>query len=280
MKRSIGIVTVLLWLSAGSVEATPLAVFLLGGQSNMRGVGSARDLPDVLRGPHDDILFYFGSTLTTLRPGSGSEFGPEISFGRSIADAFPRDTIALIKYAVGGTNLEHDWDPASGRTYSTFRESVSDGLQALTDAGYTTEIAGMLWTQGERDVVIGTTDRYEENLTEFIADVRSRYGEELPFFISQLSFGQTNLVARASQSALDQLRQAQANVAAVDPDTYLIVTDTFSLLSDDLHFDAAGQIALGEAFADAYIQSVPEPKALLVTLCAFVLTACRTLRNS
>ena len=99
----------------------------------------------------------------------------------------------------------------------------------------------MLWTQGERDVVIGATAQYEANLNELIADVRTRYGAGLPLFVSQLSSGQTNLIDRASNAALNELRQAQSDVAAGDPDTYLILTDTFVLNSENLHFNAAGE---------------------------------------
>ena len=68
------------------------------------------------------------------------------------------------------------------------------------------------------------------------------------------------------------MRQAQANVAATDPNSYLVVTDTFGLHGDALHFNTAGQIAMGEAFADAYIASVPEPATLPLLLLAACLT--------
>jgi hypothetical protein len=71
---------------------------------------------------------------------------------------------------------------------------VADGLAALTTAGHTYEIIGMLWTQGERDARIGrTTAEYEADLIEFIADIRTRYGANLPFFLNRLSTGQTDI---------------------------------------------------------------------------------------
>jgi hypothetical protein len=103
--------------------------------------------------------------------------------------------------------------------------------------------------------------------------VRVRYGASLVFFVSQLSFDQTDVVARASEAAFDEVRQAQANVAADDPISYLIVTDAFPLKNDNLHFNAAGQILLGEAFADSYVQSVPEPAPAFSALVLVVLRA-------
>ncbi len=121
-------------------------------------------------------------------------------------------------------------------------------MNALTTAGFTPTIAGMLWTQGERDVRLGYEATYEANLNGFIADIRTRYGTDLPFFISQLSSLQTDLPA----DGLAAVRQAQANVAAADANAHLIVTDSFDMRTDNLHFSGAGQISLGEAFAASY----------------------------
>lgn len=262
MSRQFLCVITLCLLAATPAWAVHVKVFLLAGQSNMAGSGQQADLPVELQSPQDDILFYEGSSLTTLRPRGNGGFGPEITFGRTIADAFPNDTFAIIKHAVGGTDLDYAWDPVVGNQYANFRGKIIRGLYELNNAGHTTEIVGMLWTQGERDVSIGTSAAYETNLNGLIADVRTRYGTDLPFFVSQLSSGQTDLVERSSQAEFDAVRNAQAAVAANDPNTHLIVTDDFELWSDALHFNSAGQIALGEAFAQQYIQSVPEPASL------------------
>ena len=244
-------------LIAIPAQADHVKVFLLGGQSNMVGYGvSTSGLPTSpvnLQEPQDDVLFYYGSALTTLRPGSGSAFGPEVTFGRTVADAVPSDTFCLIKSAASGTSLASSWDPTTGATYTAFRNKVSDGLAALSAAGHTHEIVGMLWTQGERDAKDNvTTAQYEFDLNEFIADIRTRYGANLPFFLSRLSSGQTNL----TNAQLTEIRAAQENVAASDPKAWMIDTDAMALQGDNLHFTAAGQIALGEAFGASYLSAV------------------------
>jgi len=273
------------------LAASPVKVFLLGGQSNAVGQGSQGDLTGplaFLRDPQPDVLFYsqgsgtpapatpgIGGTLTSLQPGSfrtdgfGREFGPELTFGRAIADALPGEDFALIKYARGGTSLSGDWAPGTGGDYiNGFQKTVTDGLAALSTAGHATEIVGMLWVQGERDVVIGTHNAYEANLTAFIADIRNEYGADLPFLIGQLSTNQTSLNA----ARLAIVRQAQENVNNAVSNTALIDTDSFSLLGDDLHFDAAGQIAFGQAFAAAALPFViPEPTSLATAGMAMLL---------
>ena len=240
-----------LMLAATAARAgDPVEVFLLAGQSNMAGRADDLGLPAALQLPQDDVLFYYGSSLTTLRPGSGTDFGPEITFGRTVADACSTDTFALIKHGTSGTSLSGDWDPSGGATYTAFRNKVTDGMAALTSAGYEPEIVGMLWTQGERDAKLGrTTPQYEADLNEFIADMRTNYGSGLPFYLSRLSSGQTDI----SAAGLTAIRTAQANVTAADSRAFMIDTDGFGLLGDNLHFNASGQQDLGNAFAAAHL---------------------------
>lgn len=247
---------------AGPVQAEHYEIVLLGGQSNMDGRAPASGLPTTpvnLQLPQADVMFYEGGSLRTLRPDSGTDFGPEVTFGRTVADAMPSSNLALIKYAVGGTSLNSHWDPTTGGTYASFKSTVSAGLAALSDGGANTyEITGMLWTQGESDIN-RTTLQYQTDLNEFIADVRTTYGSDLPFYISRLS-DQSGI----SATPLANIRAAQENVATGDGNAYLIDTDgsAFSF-KDSLHYDADGQVALGEAFAASYLATVPEPGTLV-----------------
>jgi hypothetical protein len=247
--------------------ATQYKVFLLGGQSNMDGRAAPSSLPAPLQSPQPDVRLYEDWTLGALQPDS-DEFGPEVTFGRSIADAFPGDEFAIIKHAKGGKSLDVDWDPNDGSTYSDFRTQVTKGKEKLEEGGNSTEIVGMLWTQGERDAKLDrTTAQYQADLTEFIADVRTEYGADLPFFLSQLSVLQTDI----SEEQLGEIRLAQANVAAGDSNAYLINTDSFGVKStDNLHFNAAGQQSLGQAFATSYVATVPEPSTGLLSLVGLV----------
>lgn len=236
-----------------------LRVVLQAGQSNSDGRGDTAGLPAELQAPQDDIDFYYRETtnvLTTLRPGTSatSGFGPEITTGRGYADLVVSDAstrVAIIKYAVGGTSLSTNWKPGGDDTttgdgpyYVTFQQTVTNGLAAL-QALYpsaTITIDGMTWMQGESDNTVAST--YATNLAAFIADVRATIQPDLPFIVARLSSQQTNVGA-----GLATLRTAQATVAAADPWSGLVDTDTFPVKPDALHFDAAGQQMLGHAFA-------------------------------
>jgi hypothetical protein len=266
-------VVLLAWATVAVLLAQParaahVQVFLMAGQSNMQGYAPSSGLSSQWQTPQADVPFYYygSSSLMTLRPGSGYNggFGPEVSFGRTVSDGLPLEQFAIIKHGEGSTSLDIEWDPSSGAAYDRFLATVNNGLAALTAAGHTYEIAGMLWTQGERDAKQNrTTAQYQADLIEFIADVRERFGANLPFLLSRLSLNQTNITS----TQLTQVRTAQQNVAAADPYTWMINTDAMTVSSDpnwgySIHFDAAGQLALGQAFGQTYVQDVPEPATL------------------
>ena len=97
-----------------------MKVYLLGGQSNMDGRADNDDLPSELQLPQSDVQIYFEGSWYDLQPGLsflqlGQSFGPEVTFGRELADSY-NEKIALIKYARGGTSLAQDWNPVSGST--------------------------------------------------------------------------------------------------------------------------------------------------------------------
>lgn len=258
-----------IWLGTEprAARADVVHVFLLGGQSNMDGRAPSSGLPTTLQSAQSDVLFFHNSTgggvptntLTSLAPGSGTDFGPEVSFGRSLADARPDLNIALIKYARGGTDLADDWDPNTGPNYAAFASTVANGIAAIEAAGHTPVISGMLWMQGEADSNSGTNAAaYEANLTAFIAAVRDAYGDDLPFVMGEI---------RRLNANDETVADAQQAVADADALTVLIDTGDLTWKGPaDVHLDAAGQIALGERYAasiDSFLHA-PTPAAAVV----------------
>ncbi|GAA5476677.1 Ig-like domain-containing protein [Haloferula helveola] len=247
-------------------------VYLLGGQSNGNGRADAAQLTTPLDAAQTDVRFYWHRTQsvsnvgwiledqwTDLAPGSGhgtgspvypKEFGCEVSFGRAMADAKPSDNIAIIKYTHGGTNLYSNWS-ASGTQYTTFVSTVQAGLAALTTAGHTYDLKGMLWQQGEADTGGSNADNYETNLTNLIARVRTDLfaGGPLPFLIGSLSDSQYSNITTVGSGPY-KVRQAQETVAAADAAAGIVITDGYSTrLGDSIHLDHTAQVTLGQSFA-------------------------------
>lgn len=278
-----------------SASAATIHTYLIGGQSNADGRALAADLPPALQAPQTDVDFYYAANpgLTALAPvtaGSVTRFGPEITFGRSMADYYAPsgDSVAILKYARGATDLVSDWAAGGdatpggdGAQYTSFQNTIASGLAALQAAnpGDTIVIHGMLWVQGEQDITDSApggafptaTADYAANLTQFIGDIRATFGEDITFYFTQISDNQTvfSNPADPDYPYYLQLRAAQASVASNVPDTVMINIDgpQYSMREDHLHFDAAGQQAIGQAFASA-AQAVPEPSSAMLLAAA------------
>lgn len=254
-------------LASASARGAAYTVYLLAGQSNMDGRAATSALPTSpvnLQQPQADVRYYNGysgsdgytnGAWTNLFPGP-TQFGPEITFGRTMADNHPEQNIALIKHARGGTSLAVNWKPGpvgtGGSDYLGFRATVTSALNALTSAGHTYQIAGMLWLQGESDQGTNATN-YQTNLTNFIADMRGNYGSNLPFLIGGIGYQSADytVVSAAQQAVADAL----PNVEYFS--NYDLLGPTHTLL----HFDAAGEQLIGQRYAAA-ADAVPEPGAL------------------
>ena len=273
--------------TAAPLRAATINVFFVSGQSNAVGSGLASDLPSSLQTPQEDVPYYFyqnygaTQTLTTLRPMIRTpyneiRFGPEITFGRAMADYYATlgEKVAIIKCGFSGTSLWEDWvfdgtasSVGDGGNYTTFKNVANNGLSALAAANPsdTVELRGMIWMQGESDALElasippATNQDYAANFSRFIQDVRLTYNEpELPFVFGRLSSQQTAIAA----DKLNYLRSAQESVASSIADTVMVDTDSFGMGTDRLHFNSAGQQALGSAFATAMqAELVPEPSS-------------------
>ncbi|MEM9163672.1 MAG: sialate O-acetylesterase, partial [Cyanobacteria bacterium P01_F01_bin.4] len=240
-----------------SIDVTNVAsVYLMAGQSNMVGYGSNSELPSHLADPYEGakIWQYDSQSFTNLRPGfagwSGERdrFGPELTFGREIAERSDED-IYLIKYAQGATSLASDWDPqAANQRYDELISRVEAALIYLEDGGVDYRVEGMVWMQGESDTYNDDyAAAYEDNLSAFIADVRSRYGDDLEFSIGRIS--NTLPTSPFNRAAV---RAAQASVAGQSSLNHLVSTDGLGVIEDGVHFGTQGQIALGAAFANTF----------------------------
>ncbi len=274
------------WAIAAAALATAaeVDVYLLGGQSNMQGIGKLTDLPaDVPREPAETFFWtgksfeplVVGTTRTSNRPG---EFGPEIG----LATALPANDRGhyLVKYAASGMPLHHGWnaatwvgdppgpkrrtfypgegpdDPNQGTLYREMLTRFRAAITSLRERGDTPVVRGFAWMQGEADA------KHERSATDYAVSLRrlrDRLAEDLGAKSLPLVFGQV-LPHEPSLSRFTHRREIRDAMAAADersgrpealPRARMVSTDGFGMLPDTVHYDAAGQLALGRAFAAA-----------------------------
>jgi iduronate 2-sulfatase len=266
----------MLWLAAPAL-GEHFQVYILAGQSNMDGRGKKAELTGPLapyahpqadvriaysnstrRGPYTSGGFKHLQPGYSIPPGTkkltdpgpphvlpGRTFGPEVSFGRALADALPNDRIALIKFSEGGTSLAKDWSPdLRGALYDQFLAFTRKALESLTADGHTWELAGMAWHQGESDASL-PEGGYQKLLAAFIVRVRDDLdAPKLPFVIGEVF----------DNGKRDHVRAGQQTVSATTPHVFFVSCAGLRTFDKGTHFDAASQIELGRRMADALLQ--------------------------
>lgn len=277
--------------AAVTIDKGPVDVYLLGGQSNMAGLADTNGIPSGQE-TVDGILYYYSSVLygpsasnvlhTNVTPAgyAAGMFGPEIGFANRIKQLRPGATLALIKYAVGGSSLYLNWKPGANATdtanwgpqFSGFVSTVNSGLAALRSAGYQPRIVGMLWQQGEADSKTSTTAMlYESNLVHFISRVREQFaadiapegmrfvaGTVLPyagsFVVATYPDRQTVNTALLDVDENSGSPVAVSNASTVYCDDQTTPTNAQILDgyrdTDEIHLAAEGQLMLGKLMAE------------------------------
>ena len=241
------------------VELPPL-VFLLAGQSNMDGWSHTAGLPPSLQLAQTDVeIFWSGRpSWQPLQPSSSGSsgyaqyFGPEVTFGRAMADAHPKREVKLIKHAVGGTDLAEYWNPGDtpddlqGEGYSTFVATLLQGLSGL-EGDY--ELGGMIWMQGESDASVQSwANAYELNLTRLVARVREDVG------VPDLPFSAGLIDCEGLCAYRETVRLAQQAVADADPLVTVFETEDLGRKPEDpWHYHGPGTRTLGTRFAESLL---------------------------
>ncbi|MCP4805186.1 MAG: sialate O-acetylesterase, partial [Proteobacteria bacterium] len=193
--------------------------------------------------------------LQAASAGSNVYFGPEVTFGRALADA--DQPAVLVKHAVGGTDLANYWypgavpgDASAGPGFATLAVTMEQAALELDAAGDPWRWAGFVWMQGESDSLDPTmANAYESNLQGLLDAVRELTSTpELPAAIG--------LIATESiWTHADAVRAAQRAVADGDPDVFTVETDDLQRNDvDAAHYDGVSMRVLGARFATALLE--------------------------
>ena len=201
-------------------------------------------------------------------PSGENYFGLELSFANAIGAATgSTNDVAIIKVTRGGTNLRNDWraptadDPTGGFLYEALIGHVNESLDLLTADGDQANVQGFLWHQGESDSGNTNINNYPGLFTDLVDGVRDNFGDDIPVVLGELAPnrpGNTVAFNNALQEFVDT-----TSLSGVS----LVSSAGLTAPANDLtHFDANGQIGLGERFAStlASTATVPEPSSLAV----------------
>lgn len=265
-------------------------ILIIIGQSNAVGVGRASELTglDTLYGETLEAVRYMSSTgndanppLVVSYPASGLEpkigtngilsFGVEMTMGRSLNAATP-ERWSVGKIARSSTSLYVDWDPdgtwpsldPSGK--NIFNQSIDYALQAQIDLGG--RVVGFVWIQGEGDALaLVSANAYGANLV----NLAQRYAAYFPSAL----FWYGRLHIDSNEPYTPEVRTQQESVDGIGT-LRMIDMDGVPLGSDQVHFNTAGYLELGDVFAlpiaTQFVQHIPPQVQFSTDIVALAVT--------
>jgi alpha-galactosidase len=245
--------------------------------------------------------------------GGQSQIGPEFGFGHAVGDAFD-EQVALVKIAWGGKSLGYDFRPPTAREerpidwknfgnkgrdpagagvyYDLTLNNIKDALVDLAAQfpGKEIELTGFGWHQGVNDRSSEPLTReYEENMTDFINDMRSDLeAPDMRFVIGTTVTDPESVSYKGGILLQEQFNLADPelhpefvdNVAVVDTRPFWR-DQSLSPARDNFHWNQNGEsyYLVGESMGEAMITLVPEPGSLTLLGLGGVLLTCRGLRG-
>ncbi len=244
-----------------------MKIYALTGQSNALGttddpaqIGALPD-PDPYDqsipfwwsnlGPHSDPQGDCNGSIQSLQTQPSRDannpiwWGPEFGFARALYHAGERDFL-IIKACRGGGGNTHWSKSHTGAMYNLLVTQMRDAIKAVTSTGQPATVAGLLYLQGESN----NTEEAEvadDRLTTLIQDLQ----HDVPH-ADHMRLAIGGIAAQGDNR--DIVRHRQASLAASNPMvSYFDTTDLRDHLYDDLHFDKAAKIIVGQRFADALL---------------------------
>ena len=242
-------------------------VFLVAGQSNAQGQGTASASPVP---PTGTAFQYYSSSLSALQDpvGNAASGSAWPSFAIKYYNLTKRK-LCIVPTAVPSTSQTAAADPGNGTwdtTGTLFTASIStlnNALTALTNAGYTPLLRGILWCQGESDAgaitaATITKAQYKTALQTMITNYRTSLGSYTPFYIFRT--GGSNTTGRTA------VMEAQEEVADADYYTTVVFRNAIDFpirnLQNGAHYLQEGYNEMGDLGAVNIVNS-PKGRALV-----------------
>ena len=251
---------------AQAAEKRPWKSILLFGQSNMAG-GAASSAEDQKENSRVKVLAYDncsnqGRTYNqwyTAKPSlhqCGTGMGLGDWFGRTVAEALPQDTIALIPCAIPGVDISFFSKNVVSSRRKEFRIPPDNHwtgaypwmVERLTLAKQKGEIAGILLHQGESDWTDTARKVWVKRVRDIVANLQADVGfGDVPFVAGEL---RRDGCCAAHNTYIAELVKSFSKGE-------LVSSQGLSKANDQYHLDAAGNREFGKRYAAAFLKVLP-----------------------
>ncbi len=204
-----------------------------------------------------DAWNYMRPGVNTGTPANPHDWGPEVQIANDWLRDHSTGYLWIVKDAQtvkGSTGLAEDatqidWSPHShGEMFDTTIQAANDAMRNLSGGQFAFDhYDAVMWMQGEQDAYDpAKAAAYQANLTELVADARADW------HVTDFIMGRITATAGAAADNL-AVRNAEYTVDYNDPFVASFKTIGFEMQSDNLHYDAVGQVSLGNGFYDGWM---------------------------
>ena len=239
----------------------------------------------------NSTIAYYPRVLTICKTKAGygktAEYcGPELGMAKALSSYYNADTgrmAGIVKFAAGGTNLSDvttgryaaagNWTPPSyiqkygakgsmsGGLYKKFIDQVKTSIAEYEAHGYTVEIKGVFWMQGESDSKLSDiTSKYPELFEYLVKDMRSDLGSmvkkdlsALPIVVGEISdaYNITHLpTSNAFVKMQNEMIKDMQNVYTVNSSVFGVGTDG----SDASHWTPDDIYYIGQMVGNKFME--------------------------
>lgn len=101
-------------------------------------------------------------------------FGPEVGMAEVLSEAYPNETVYILKYTMSGYSLHHHWLCAGqrGSIYEACMAFLKAHLDNLRARGVDPRVGVICWMQGESDTTDFKASHYYDNQVAFASYLR------------------------------------------------------------------------------------------------------------
>ena len=229
--------------------------FLLIGQSNMAGRGDFGEVPEIINDKcfmlRNGGFIPMSEPINVDRP-IFSYFHSGIGLAASFADEYAKhfsEAVGLIPCAEGGTSLSR-WMPGE----ILFDNAVNNARLAKRSS----EIAGILWHQGENDSAsIEDAETYSERFIRMIIALREELGGNIPVIVGEIGrFASSYQDGKLKYMSI--VNEALESMTSRIEKCGFVSSEGLTDRGDCIHFNSASYRIFGKRYFEKYLEIVEE----------------------
>ena len=188
-------------------------------------------------------------------------YGPEIGMAEIMSKTYQDEASFIIKWTWGGTALRHQWLDGSRNRGKLYNDAIDFSLKCLNylgSKGYTLDIDGICWMQGESDSWETDWQLYYKDTLAFVSYLRhdlQNVSQSIKFIDAGIHEGDNvwpnPKVINKAKKAFAEL--SDLNVYLDTPAMGLSTGNEPPENPDKAHYDSMAMVKLGQAFGNALV---------------------------